>query len=194
MASSPRPWFVGAWRRRSIVVPGGLPSEPCEAWWLQAGELFVDVRVTTPGNEANELPYSSTRAFAGRFEIAEGQARWHLRLDSMGFAPRTDAADAAGLYRSAHEPNVLIEDAAGRFREEWVDHGGNSAGDNGDGVDTVSAPELIAVRIGAWCGAVWSQSGAAAGCLWLRAERTVAVVGEPARHRPPGIPDSWGWP
>ena len=50
-------WFVGAWRRRSIVVPGGEPTEPCEAWWIQAGEAFVDVRVAAPGMEDNGLPY-----------------------------------------------------------------------------------------------------------------------------------------
>ena len=68
-----QPWFVGAWRRRSIVVPGGQPTEPCEAWWIQSADAFVDVRVAAPGMEHNGLPYSSTRAFAGRFEIAEGE-------------------------------------------------------------------------------------------------------------------------
>jgi hypothetical protein len=178
---------VGAWRRRSIAVPGGVPCEPCEAWWLQADELFVDVRVTTPGNEGSELPYSSTRAFAGRFEIAEGQSRWHLDLDSAGLAPRTDAADATGLYRSVDDPRLLIEDAPGRFREEWVDHGGPD-------VDAVSAPDLIAVRIGSWCGAVWSHPEATAGRIWQLGGRAVAAVGEPAQHRPPGLPGSWGWP
>ena len=79
-----RPWFVGAWRRRSIVVPGGQPMEPCEAWWIQADDAFVDVRVVLPGRELNGLPYSSTRAFAGRFEIVDDEVRWHVEIDSDG--------------------------------------------------------------------------------------------------------------
>lgn len=188
MATSHRPWFAGAWRRRSIVVPGGVPSEPCEAWWLQSDDFFVDVRVATPGNEDNHLPYSSTRAFAGRFEIAEGQVRWHLQLDSMGFAPRTDAADAAGLYRCADDPHLLIEDAPGRFREEWVDHVGDGS------VDAVSGAELIGVRIGSWCGAVWSRHDITAGCIWQAGGPSVAVVGALGGPAPHGLPESWGWP
>ena len=94
MTWSRQPWFVGAWRRRSIVVPGGQPTEPCEAWWIQAADAFVDVRVAVRGMEHNGLPYSSTRAFAGRFEIAEGEVRWHVELDSDGPVPRTDRAAA----------------------------------------------------------------------------------------------------
>ena len=98
MSPPHQPWFVGAWRRRSIVVPGGEPTEPCEAWWIQAGEAFVDIRVAAPGMEDNGLPYSSTRAFAGRFEIADGEVRWHVEIDSDGPVPRTDRAAAAGLF------------------------------------------------------------------------------------------------
>ncbi|MGZ4793135.1 MAG: hypothetical protein ACXWBO_14830, partial [Ilumatobacteraceae bacterium] len=89
MSGPDRSWFVGAWHRRSIVVPGGDPLEPCEAWWLQSNEAFVDVRVTLSGFEHNGLPYSSTRAFAGTFEIAGGELRWNVELDSGGPVPRT---------------------------------------------------------------------------------------------------------
>ena len=102
--------------------PGGEPTEPCEAWWIQAGDAFVDVRVAAPGMEDNGLPYSSTRAFAGRFEIADGEVRWHVELDSDGPVPRTDRAAAAGLYIAVDDPLLMIEDAPGRFREEWVQH------------------------------------------------------------------------
>jgi hypothetical protein len=167
-------------------VPGGVPSEPCEAWWLQADDLFVDVRVATPGNETNQLPFSSTRAFAGRFEIADGQVRWHLSLDSLGLAPRTDAADATGLYRCTDDPKVLIEDAAGRFREEWVDHGDGHA-------EVVLASGLIGVRIGTLCGAVWSRSGATCGRVWRAGGQTFAAVGHGAGRGAADLPDHWGW-
>ena len=120
MSGAERPWFVGAWRRRSIAVPGGEPVEPCEAWWIQSGDAFVDIRIAAPGMEDNGLPYSSTRAFAGWFEIAGGEVQWHVELDSDGVAPRIDRGPAAGLYLDPDDPLLMIEDAPGRFREEWV--------------------------------------------------------------------------
>ncbi len=125
MSAPNRHWFVGAWRRRSITVPGGEPTEPCEAWWIQTDEAFVDVRVARAGQEHNGLPYSSTRAFAGRFEIAGGEALWHVELDSDGAVPRVDRAAAEGLYIAADDPLLMIENAPGRFREEWVQHARN---------------------------------------------------------------------
>jgi len=148
VSSPPRPWYVGAWRRRSIVVPGGEPGEPCEAWWIQAADAFVDVRVTLRGREGNGLPYSSTRAFAGWFEIADSEARWHVALDSEGVVPRTDRAAAAGLFMSPVDPLVMIEDSPGRFREEWVQQA------HGRDVEVVRHGKLIAVRVGDVAGVV----------------------------------------
>jgi hypothetical protein len=159
------PWFVGAWRRRSITVPGGEPVEPCEAWWIQAGEAFVDIRVTLPGSEHNGLPYSSTRAFAGRFEIVDGEVRWHVDLDSEGVAPRTDRAGAGGLFMSPDEAMVMIEDAPGRFREEWVQCA-SSHNETGPDVEFVRSDNLVAVRIGDISGVVLSVGGQVAGRVW----------------------------
>jgi hypothetical protein len=160
MSLQPRPWFVGAWRRRSIVVPGGQPTEPCEAWWLQSGDAFVDVRVTAPGMDDNGLPYSSTRAFAGRFEIVDGEARWHVELDSDGPVPRTDRAAASGLYIAPADPFLMIEDAPGRFKEEWVQHA--PAGD----VELVRSADLVAVRIGHVSGVVFAACDKVTGRIW----------------------------
>ena len=165
MGSEADPWFVGAWRRRSIALPGGEPVEPCEAWWIQAGEAFVDVRIELPGCEDNGLPYSSTRAFAGRFEIADGEARWHVELDSDGAAPRTDRAAAAGLFIAADDPLLMIEDAPGRFREEWVQC---AVGENGRAPDVefVRSANVVAVRVGDISGVVFAAGGSAAGQVW----------------------------
>ena len=160
MTPPARPRFVGAWKRRSIMVPGGQPVEPCEAWWLQTGEVFVDVRVALPGMEHNGLPYSSTRVFAGRFEIVDGEARWHVVLDSDGLVPRTDRAAAAGLYIAPDDPLLMIEDAPGRFREEWVQHAA------GDDVESVYAPNVLTVRIGDVSGVVISTGTAVVGRIW----------------------------
>jgi hypothetical protein len=154
-------WFVGAWRRRSILVPGGEPTEPCEAWWIQAGEAFVDVRLAAPGLEDNGLPYSSTRAFAGRFEVADGEARWHVDLDSDGPVPRTDRAAATGLYIDQHDPLVMIEDAPGRFREEWVQHAPQAD------VEFVRTDHVVTVRVGDVTGIVFSVDGEVSGRVWI---------------------------
>jgi hypothetical protein len=168
MSSLGRPWFVGAWRRRSILVPGGEPTEPCEAWWLQAGEAFVDVRVAAPGKEDNGLPYSSTRAFAGRFEIADGEVRWHVELDTDGRVPRTDSAASGGLFIAADDPLLMIEDAPGRFREEWVQHALH-----GD-VEFVRTSNMVTVRVGDVSGAVMSIDGRVVGRVW-HAAGTIGV-------------------
>jgi len=153
-------WYVGAWRRRSIVVPGGEPTEPCEAWWIQSGDVFVDVRVTLPGCGDSGLPYSSTRAFAGWFEIAGGESRWHVEIDSDGSVPRIDRAAAEGLYISADDSALLIEDAPGRFREEWVQHA-----DTID-VEVVRHSHLIAVRVGDVVGMVHWFGDTVFGRMW----------------------------
>ncbi len=168
MSQQSRPWFVGAWRRRSITVPGGEPTEPCEAWWIQAGQVFVDVRVVLPGNEHNGLPYSSTRAFAGRFEVSEGEVRWHVDIDSDGAVPRIDRAAERGLFIAPDDPSLMIEDAPGRFREEWVQHGG------GGDVEFVHAPNIVTVRVGDVTGVVLLRGGSAAGRVW-HAEGSIAV-------------------
>jgi hypothetical protein len=160
MIGPTRSWFVGAWRRRSIVVPGGDPVEPCEAWWIQSSDAFVDVRVTLPGLERNGLPYSSTRAFAGTFEIADGELRWRVELDSGGPVPRTDLAASSGLFIDADDPLLMIEDAPGRFREEWIQCA--PAGE----VQCVRADKIVSVRVGDVCGVVWSVDRAVFGRIW----------------------------
>jgi hypothetical protein len=169
--SRPRqPWFAGAWRRRSIVVPGGQPSEPCEAWWLQSGDAFVDVRVAAPGMEENGLPYSSTRAFAGWFEIAEGESRWHVDIDSDGPVPRIDRAASAGLFIAPEDPLLMIEDAPGRFREEWMQLAPNGA------VESVRSNDIVTVRVGGVTGVVMVVDGTVTGRIF-DGERTISVGG-----------------
>ena len=169
MSAVEQAWFVGAWRRRSILVPGGEPTEPCEAWWIQAGEVFVDVRLAAPGMEDNGLPYSSTRAFAGRFEIADGEVCWHVELDSDGPVPRTDRAAAEGLYIVDDDPLVMIEDAPGRFREEWVQHAPHAD------VEFVRTDDVVTVRVGHVTGTVFAVDGEVWGRVWIGG-RSIAVA------------------
>jgi hypothetical protein len=168
MSRPARPWFVGAWRRRSITVPGGQPTEPCEAWWIQADEAFVDIRVAMPGQDDNGLPYSSTRAFAGRFEIADDEARWHVELDSGGPVPRTDRAVARGLFISPDDPLLMIEDAPERFREEWLQFAPEGE------VAFVRTANIVTVRVGYVTGVVLSTGHAVIGRIW-HGDRSIGI-------------------
>ena len=143
-------WFVGAWRRRSIALPGGDPSEPCEAWWVQTDGWFVDVRVAQPGYENNTLPFSSTRAFAGRFTPVDGGFRWFVELDSDGITPRVDGTAGVDLSIDADDPSLMIEDAPDRFSEEWVQ------GAQGERFSSLQMPQMIAVRVGNVRAVVWT--------------------------------------
>jgi hypothetical protein len=110
--------------------------------------------------EHNGLPYSSTRAFAGLFEIADGEARWHVELDSDGLVPRTDRAAAAGLFIAADDPLLMIEDAPGRFREEWVQHAPLAE------IESVRTATIVTVRVGAIVGSVCCVDGRVSGRVW----------------------------
>jgi hypothetical protein len=177
------PWFAGAWRRQSIQVPGGERHEPCEAWWLQTEELFVDVRIALPGEERNGLPFSSTRAFAGRFETVDDGVRWHVVIDSDGPVPRSDGTLGVDLSLDPVDPRLMIEDAPGRFREEWIQQA------TGGEIHSIRTPDLIAVGIGDVCGAVWNVGDEVAGQIWTRTGLT--SFGPPADHPP--VAASW-WP
>jgi hypothetical protein len=168
------PWFVGAWRRRSIAVPGTAATEPCEAWWLQTSSSFIDVRVTRVGHEDNGLPYSSNRAFGGQFDITDDQARWHREIDTGAAVPHTDIGSPGGLYIDADDPHLMIEDAPDRFVEEWVRHQADPP------IEVVHTDRMIAIRIGPISGVVFTTSTAAPGAqglLWLPEALTPLRVG-----------------
>ena len=91
-----------------------------------------------------------------------GRLRWHVELDSDGVVPRTDRADATGLFMADDDPLLMIEDAPGRFREEWVQHA-----PEGD-VEFVRTANMITVRVGDVSGAVMSIDGHVVGRVWHR--------------------------
>lgn len=164
MSSSDRPWFAGAWRRQSIAVPGSAPAEPCEAWWIQTENWFVDVRRALPGHEDNDLPYSQTRAFAGRFEVADGEVRWHLLLDTAGLAPRTDRAAESGLFISPADPLLMVEDAPGRFTELWIQCAPDATttshvDDSAISVDVGGYRAMVSLTDAGVAGRVWAPTG-----------------------------------
>jgi putative spermidine/putrescine transport system substrate-binding protein len=71
--------LTGAWRRASIAIGGGPPSEPASVVWLQVGEVYADLRVPldTAGAQAS---------FAGWTTWEAPTLRWihDLDLDPSG--------------------------------------------------------------------------------------------------------------
>ena len=78
------------------------------------------------------------------------------------------APPQAGLFIAADDPLLMIEDAPGRFREEWVQHA--LQGD----VEFVRTANMVTVRVGDVSGAVMSIDGHVVGRIWHGAG-TIAV-------------------
>lgn len=112
MSGAPPSWLSGAWVRRGIRGQTGPFSEPSLVVWVQAGEMFADIRIAAgplPGGPPGEL--SRTRAFSGRVNWTGEEASWHHDLDTMP-AARTDRA------RLRLKGSLLME-AGERYEERW---------------------------------------------------------------------------
>jgi hypothetical protein len=66
--------FTGVWRRVSIAVGDDAPDEPCDVYWLQAGEAFSDLRLP-------RRPGVAPAAFSGHTTFDPPALTWHHRLD-----------------------------------------------------------------------------------------------------------------
>ena len=71
--------LTGAWRRASIAIGGGPPSEPASVVWLQVGEVYADLRVPLD-------PAGAQASFAGWTTWEAPTLRWihDLDLDPSG--------------------------------------------------------------------------------------------------------------
>ena len=109
--------FFGAWRRRSLRVDDGPPTEPGVVVWVQAGDHFVDVRSSEPA-----APLSGPGAFAGTTTHAGHTLTWHHTIDFP-----------------AHESDIEIDDVG---LIEWADDGSiTETGSFPDGDRTVHYTE-----------------------------------------------------
>jgi hypothetical protein len=68
------PELSGVWRRVSIAVGDGAPDEPCDVFWLQAREVFSDLRMP---RRAGVQPV----AFSGHATYDRPALTWHHHLD-----------------------------------------------------------------------------------------------------------------
>ncbi|MFN0030201.1 MAG: hypothetical protein ACKV2O_23870 [Acidimicrobiales bacterium] len=70
---------MGLWRRRSLALDGGPPTETQHVLWLQAGEGFADMRV--PLEDTDPQPMSAPLSFAGVTTWDGTALCWHRDLD-----------------------------------------------------------------------------------------------------------------
>jgi hypothetical protein len=66
--------FTGVWRQESIAVGDGAPDQPCDVFWLQAGQAFADLRLPRRAGVEPE-------AFSGHTTFDPPALTWHHHLD-----------------------------------------------------------------------------------------------------------------
>ncbi|TQK31208.1 allophanate hydrolase [Arthrobacter sp. SLBN-53] len=117
------------WRRTAIALPDNAIDTTTEVHWLQAGELYIDLRTpadmpAVTGTSSDTLTRDDLvsmcrrQAFAGRLTEDDGVWTWHREID---LHPAEDLPDRGRLNMV---DQVLIETGVGRdYHEDWVADG-----------------------------------------------------------------------
>ncbi|MGK2865111.1 MAG: allophanate hydrolase [Mycobacterium sp.] len=115
-----------SWRRRAIVVPGTDVDETTEVEWLQAGELYLDLRtpadmpaVTGTSLDAltrdDLLALCAQQGFAGHLDVDGDEWTWWREVDLHPADPLPDR----GLLHLVDD--ILVETGIGRdYHEDWA--------------------------------------------------------------------------
>lgn len=72
--------FAGLWRRRSLTIGDGEPTEPAAVHWIQWGDRFLDLRAPLAGEPVP--PLCGPGLFGGITTWAEPVLTWHHEFDS----------------------------------------------------------------------------------------------------------------
>jgi hypothetical protein len=114
--------FTGVWRRVSIALGDDAPDEPCDVYWLQAGEAFSDLRLPRrPGVEPD--------AFSGHTTFDPPALTWHHRLDlTAGHEPDVGVVERRGADL-IERGRAVVNGADVPYEEVWrrVPHDGPCA-------------------------------------------------------------------
>jgi hypothetical protein len=173
----------GAWMRQSVSIDGSEHFELQRAYWLQAGDIYADLRVPFH-------PSGGTSCFCGRSGWVGERYSWTHGLDLAG-----PGADEVGdLFWDGDrliERGVLGDLA---YEEVWVrlpDSGGDSDGDRGGESDVLDEPGVCRVRVGGHAMAIVderSTGGTFSACYWVRRterwEVSAAIGDGGALHAP----------
>ncbi len=114
------------WRRRALAVPGMTLDTTTVVDWLQAGELYLDLRtpadmpaIDAAGTEdlsrEDLLAMCEQQAFAGRLEERDGEWTWWREVDLHPADPLPDRG------RLHFVDGILVETGVGRdYFEDWT--------------------------------------------------------------------------
>ncbi len=114
------------WSRRALAVPGRAVDTTTVVDWLQAGELYLDLRIPAdmPAIDAagteeltreDLLAMCEQQAFAGRLEECDGEWTWWREVDLHPADPLPDRG------RLHFADGILVETGVGRdYFEDWT--------------------------------------------------------------------------
>ncbi|MBQ2261388.1 MAG: hypothetical protein II336_08480 [Loktanella sp.] len=115
----------GHWRRDWITAPG-FEDATTHVHWMQAGDLFADLRVPADlpaltGTCLADLDEAALQSllriegFAGQITVTDSQCTWHREINWQGALARPDVG------AMSFDGPVLIEDGVhAEYREAWL--------------------------------------------------------------------------
>jgi allophanate hydrolase len=127
---SPDPRLTGLWRRSLLVTAGGATDTTTDVTWLQAGELYVDLRLPA----STFTPYirclrdldrpaacalAQVEGFAGRL-LADGPwARWERLVDLQPSSATADEGRLVAQNGVAENGHVIETGRHVDYVEHW---------------------------------------------------------------------------
>jgi len=97
----------GHWRRDWIKAPG-FEDNTTRVHWMQAGEIFVDLRVPLERPDlagataladlgpSTLLALTKAEGFAGRIEVVDSNCTWHRAINWHGVPEADELAQGSG--------------------------------------------------------------------------------------------------
>ncbi|WP_433295434.1 hypothetical protein ACQPZQ_13205 [Pseudonocardia sp. CA-142604] len=131
----PDPRLTGHWRRSLLATPDGRRDTTTRVSWLQAGELYVDLRIPAAGPElrgarrlgdldrGRAIAVARIEGFAGRLVADGGWARWERLVDIQPPTASPDEGRLAAEHGGAVD--TMVETGRdGSYVEHWQRVGG----------------------------------------------------------------------
>jgi hypothetical protein len=127
--------LTGHWRRSLLTTLDGRRDATTEVSWLQAGDLYVDLRFPVPGPELRGVgrlrdldrgqagAVARIEGFAGRLVAEEGWAHWERLVDVQPSAPSPDegrlVAEDDGVVGPGVVDTMVETGRDGSYVEHW---------------------------------------------------------------------------
>lgn len=109
--------FTGIWHRESLTIEQGDPFEDSDAYWLQAGDYFADMRWSL---DETRTDTSSESAFAGRTSWSPPKMRFVHVIDFTKQFLEDEGRLMMVDGKLWEHGQVNIEGKTIHFKEVWV--------------------------------------------------------------------------